>query len=199
MGLPSGYWRGDNRLRLGCLIAAGSGSVFVGQKYVYLNTYHEDTNGVKFCAEEGGLKSWERCGGSGVDWRRGEVVWEFVMVSPWVVKGPTVLVLIGLNVLELYKNSPPTCIYQLQEYSFLVQLCFFPLSSLDPETEAFCPWYPNHYCWDKACFNITYLISHIQQKTSREAAKYMANGGIIGVMSTVTYELFVLNFKLGLI
>nr|GEX31534.1 DNA-directed DNA polymerase [Tanacetum cinerariifolium] len=27
--------------------------------------------GVKFCAEEGGLNSWEWCGGSGVDWRRG--------------------------------------------------------------------------------------------------------------------------------
>nr|GFD47221.1 hypothetical protein [Tanacetum cinerariifolium] len=25
MGLPSGYWRRDNRLRLGCLVAAGSG------------------------------------------------------------------------------------------------------------------------------------------------------------------------------
>nr|GFB40754.1 hypothetical protein [Tanacetum cinerariifolium] len=29
---------------------------------------------LEFCAEEGGLKSWEWCGGSGVDWRRGEVV-----------------------------------------------------------------------------------------------------------------------------
>nr|GEZ57538.1 reverse transcriptase domain-containing protein [Tanacetum cinerariifolium] len=26
MGLPSGYWRGDNRSRLGCLVAAGSGA-----------------------------------------------------------------------------------------------------------------------------------------------------------------------------
>nr|GFC31482.1 hypothetical protein [Tanacetum cinerariifolium] len=29
---------------------------------------------VKFCAGEGGLKSWKWCGGSGVDWRRGKVV-----------------------------------------------------------------------------------------------------------------------------
>ncbi|GJZ24037.1 hypothetical protein Tco_0561496 [Tanacetum coccineum] len=36
-------------------------------------------------------------------------------------------------------------------------------------------------------------------KTSREAAKYVANGGIIRVVSTATYELFVLNFGLGLI
>ncbi|GJV77075.1 hypothetical protein Tco_1508659 [Tanacetum coccineum] len=43
---------------------------------------------------------------------------------------------------------------------------------------------------------LTYLISHIQQKTSHEAAKYVANGGIIGVVSTATYELFVLNFGL---
>nr|GEX41390.1 putative reverse transcriptase domain-containing protein [Tanacetum cinerariifolium] len=52
---------------------------------------------------------------------------------------------------------------------------------------------------DKACFNLTYLISHIQQKTSHEAAKYVANGGIIRVMSTATYELFVSNFGLGLL
>nr|GFC11731.1 hypothetical protein [Tanacetum cinerariifolium] len=29
---------------------------------------------LEFCAGEGGLKSWEWCGGSGVDWRIGEVV-----------------------------------------------------------------------------------------------------------------------------
>nr|GEV21800.1 hypothetical protein [Tanacetum cinerariifolium] len=29
---------------------------------------------LEFCAGEGGLKSWEWCGGSGVDWRGGEVV-----------------------------------------------------------------------------------------------------------------------------
>nr|GEZ62383.1 hypothetical protein [Tanacetum cinerariifolium] len=34
----------------------------------------EDAPRLEFCAGEGGLKSWEWCGGSGVDWRRGEVV-----------------------------------------------------------------------------------------------------------------------------
>ncbi|GJU47970.1 endoribonuclease Dicer homolog 3a isoform X1 [Tanacetum coccineum] len=38
-----------------------------------------------------------------------------------------------------------------------------------------------------------------KKKTSRETAKYVANGGIIGVVSTATYELFVSNFGLGLI
>nr|GEZ83936.1 hypothetical protein [Tanacetum cinerariifolium] len=35
------------------------------------NLVPNPTPGVKFCVGEGGLNSWEWCGGSGVDWRRG--------------------------------------------------------------------------------------------------------------------------------
>ncbi|GJX62479.1 hypothetical protein Tco_0295379 [Tanacetum coccineum] len=48
---------------------------------------------------------------------------------------------------------------------------FFPLSSVDPETEALCPWYPNRDCRDNG----------------PEAEKYMANEGITVIVSTATY------------